>query len=166
MAELTGHEWWVVPVTLRRWSGWTSALQAARDLYAATNPRWLRDVESHHDRGLMRLLWFSTFPPRRRRGIGRLAGGRADFEMVDRHGFAPCSPACEASDLLNDRAAHEIGGGGGNRTRSLTAYEAAAFPAGSPAVGKMARRLGAAPSSRGFGDQAAQAGARRTRCVI
>ena len=28
------------------------------------------------------------------------------FEMVDRHGFAPCSPACEASDLLNDRAAH------------------------------------------------------------
>src|SRR5678815_6182446 len=62
---------------------------------------------------LMRLLWFSTFPR---------------FEMVDRHGFAPCSPACEASDLLNDRAAHEIGGGGGNRTRSLTAYEAAAFP--------------------------------------
>ena len=41
---------------------------------------------------LMRLLWFSTFPR---------------FEMVDRHGFAPCSPACEASDLLNDRAAHE-----------------------------------------------------------
>src|SRR6476619_3479032 len=25
--------------------------------------------------------------------------------MVDRHGFAQCSPACEASDLLNDRAA-------------------------------------------------------------
>jgi hypothetical protein len=68
---------------------------------------------------LMRLLWFSTFPR---------------FEMVDRHGFAPCSPACEASDLLNDRAAHEIGGGGGNRTRSLTAYEAAAFPPGSPAI--------------------------------
>lgn len=68
---------------------------------------------------LMRLLWFSTFPR---------------FEMVDRHGFAPCSPACEASDLLNGRAAHEIGGGGGNRTRSLTAYEAAAFPPGSPAI--------------------------------
>ena len=50
VAELTGHEWWVVSVTLRRWSGWTSALQAARDLYAATNPKWLRDVESHHDR--------------------------------------------------------------------------------------------------------------------
>ena len=47
-------------------------------------------------------------------------------EMVDRHGFAPCSPACEASDLLNDRAAQ-----------------------------KVARRLGAAPSPRGFGDQAA-----------
>ena len=43
-------------------------------------------------------------------------------------------PACEASDLLNDRAAHEIGGGGGNRIRSLTAYEAAAFPPGSPAI--------------------------------
>jgi len=28
-----------VSVTLRRWSGWTSALQAARDLYAATNPK-------------------------------------------------------------------------------------------------------------------------------
>ena len=38
----------------------------------------------------MRLLWFSTFPR---------------FELVDRHGFAACSPACEASDLLNGRAA-------------------------------------------------------------
>jgi hypothetical protein len=38
VAELTGRKWWVVSVTLRRWSGWTSALQAARDLYAATNP--------------------------------------------------------------------------------------------------------------------------------
>ena len=38
VAELTGQKWWVVSVTLRRWSGWTSALQAARDLYAATNP--------------------------------------------------------------------------------------------------------------------------------
>ena len=28
-------------------------------------------------------------------------------KMVDRHGFAPCSPACEAGDLLNDRAAQE-----------------------------------------------------------
>jgi hypothetical protein len=55
---------------------------------------------------LMRLLWFSTFPPRWRLGIGRLAGRASRFEMVDRHGFAPCSPACEASDLLNDRAAH------------------------------------------------------------
>ena len=95
----------------------------------------------------MRLTWFSTFPR---------------FELVDRHGFAPCSPACEASDLLNGRAAHEIGGGGGNRTRSLTAYEAAAFPPGSPAIGKVAQRLGAAPSPRSFGDSAAQAGA---RCV-
>jgi hypothetical protein len=38
VAELTGQKWWVVSVTLRRWSVWTSALQAARDLYAATNP--------------------------------------------------------------------------------------------------------------------------------
>lgn len=45
VAELTGQGWWVVSVTLRRWSDWTTALQAARDLYAATNPRWLRDVE-------------------------------------------------------------------------------------------------------------------------
>ena len=45
VAELTGQKWWVVSVTLRRWSDWTTALQAARDLYAATNPRWLRDVE-------------------------------------------------------------------------------------------------------------------------
>jgi len=43
-------KWWVVSVTLRRWSGWTSALQAARDLYVANNPGWLRDVESHHDK--------------------------------------------------------------------------------------------------------------------
>ena len=106
-------------VTLRRWSGWTSALQAARDLYAATNPRWLGDVESHHDKEAYETSRVLNLSP---------------LEMVDRHGFAPCSPACEASDLLNDRAAHEIGGGGGNRTRSLTAYEAAAFPPGSPAI--------------------------------
>ena len=37
-------------------------------------------------------------------------------EMVDRHGFAPCSPACEASDLLNDRAAQENGSGSRIRT--------------------------------------------------
>ena len=54
----------------------------------------------------------------------------------------------------------ERGCGGGNRTRSLTAYEAAAFPPGSPAIGRMARRPGAAPGSRSFGDSAAQAGAR------
>ena len=59
-------------------------------------------------------------------------------EMVDRHGFAPCSPACKAGDLLNDRAAQL----------------------------EVARRLGAAPSPRSFGDSAAQAGARRTRCVF
>ena len=41
-----------------------------------------------------------------------------DCKMVDRHGFAPCSPACKADDLLNDRAARfgEIGCGGRIRT--------------------------------------------------
>lgn len=43
----------------------TSALQAARDLYATNNPE----------------------------------------KLVDRHGFAPRSPACKAGDLLTDRAA-------------------------------------------------------------
>ena len=53
---------------------------------------------------------------------------------LDEHASARRIPACVASDLLNGRAAHEIGGGGGNRTRSLAAYEAAAFPPGSPAI--------------------------------
>jgi len=35
------NRWWVVSVMLRRWSGWTSVLQTARDLYAATNPKWV-----------------------------------------------------------------------------------------------------------------------------
>ena len=55
----------------------------------------------------------------------------------------------------------KTGGGGGNRTRSLTAYEAAAFPTPQFVEGKMARRPGAAPDSRSFGGSAAQAGARR-----
>jgi hypothetical protein len=38
IAELTGQNWWVVSVTLRRWSFRTAALQAARDLYATNNP--------------------------------------------------------------------------------------------------------------------------------
>src|SRR6266511_3632474 len=38
VAELTGRKWWILSVMLRRWSGWTSALQAARDLYATNNP--------------------------------------------------------------------------------------------------------------------------------
>ena len=42
-------KWWVVSVTLRRWSVRTSVLQTARDLYAPNNPGMLRDVESHHD---------------------------------------------------------------------------------------------------------------------
>lgn len=79
VAELTGQGWWVVSVTLRRRSGWTAALQAARGLYAANNPCVV-------------------------------------LEMVDRHGFAPCSSACKADDLLNDRAAREKSCGGRDRT--------------------------------------------------
>src|SRR5688500_2116590 len=68
IAELTGQGWWVVSLTLCRCSGWTSALRAARDLYAATNPEggcatWSRTSISK----LMRLPWFSfrkCGPPR------------------------------------------------------------------------------------------------------
>lgn len=80
-----GKKWWVVSVMLRRWSGWTSALQAARDLYAATNPE---------------NVWAPA-------AFGRSAPGLLFMKMVDRHGFAPCSSACGADDLLNDRAAQE-----------------------------------------------------------
>jgi hypothetical protein len=41
----------------------------------------------------------------------------SDLKLVDRQGVAPCSPACEAGDLLDDRAAHEFGSGSGTRTR-------------------------------------------------
>ncbi len=56
------------------------------------------------------------------------------MKVVDRHGFAPCSPACKADDLLNDRAAQEIGSGGRTRTGVWAAYETAALPLGDPAV--------------------------------
>ena len=73
-------------------------------------------------RKLMRLPGFSTFPR---------------WKLVDRHGFAPCSPACGAGDLLNDRAAQKkTGSGGRNRTGALAAYEAAALPLGDPAIEK------------------------------
>ena len=80
-----GKEWWVVSVMLRRWSERTSALQAARDLYTATNPE---------------NVWAPA-------AVGRSAPWLLFIRMVDRHGFAPCSPACGAGDLLNDRAAQE-----------------------------------------------------------
>jgi hypothetical protein len=135
VAELTGHEMvgcvGNAPTLVRldiRFTGGSRSLRGYQPEDGCGT--WSRTTIEK----LMRLLWFSTFPPRWRLGIGRLAGRASRFEMVDRHGFAPCSPACEASDLLNDRAAQEIGGGGGNRTRSLTAYEAAAFPPGSPAI--------------------------------
>jgi hypothetical protein len=104
VAELTGQGWWVVSVTLRRWSGWTSALQAARDLYAATNPKVIAgrgmlraaaqtlmvaersphgrpSVNRTTMRKLMRLPRFSTFPQ------------NEWIKLVDRHGFAPCFAA-------------------------------------------------------------------------
>ena len=61
-------------VTLRRWSGRTSALQAARDLYAATNPKWYRDVELHHDKEAYETPWVLNLPAKK---------------MVDRLGNAP-----------------------------------------------------------------------------
>ena len=70
----------------------------------------------------------------------------------------------EPADSDGSSAAfHPESCGGGNRTRSLAAYEAAAFPVGYSAVliGEMARRLGAAPSRLSFGGSAALAGARR-----
>src|SRR4051812_34937827 len=73
VAELTGQGWWVVSVTLRRWSDWTTALQAARDLYAATNPRWLRDVELHHDRGAYETLLVLILPAEVE--VGKTAAG-------------------------------------------------------------------------------------------
>lgn len=46
VAELTGRmdEWWVVSVTLRRWSGRTAALQAAHDLYVTNDPEMVAEA--------------------------------------------------------------------------------------------------------------------------
>jgi len=55
---------------------------------------WTPERQLHHDAGAYEAPLVLNLP--------------AILEMlVDRHGFAPCSPACEASDLLNDRAAQE-----------------------------------------------------------
>lgn len=45
--------------------------------------------------------------PRLEMYLGACRTGRSApvMKMVDRHGFAPCSSACGAGDLLNDRAA-------------------------------------------------------------
>ena len=75
--------------------------------------------------------------------------------MVDRHGFAPCSPACEASDLLNDRAAQKNEFGNEKVARRLGALRQA------QGLEQAKRVETAAPSPQGFGDQATQAGARR-----
>ena len=61
----------------------------------------------------------------------------AILKMVDRRGYAPRTAGCKPADFLTNLAAQ-----------------------------KVARRLGAAPSPRSFGDSAAQAGARRVLCVF
>src|SRR5262245_27043645 len=94
----------------------------SRSLRGLTTRSWLRDVELHHDAKAYEAPLVLNLPA-------------IDLKLVDRHGFAPCSHACKASDLLNDRAAQdEIDSGGGNRTRAWTAYEAVALPLGDPAV--------------------------------
>ena len=69
--------------------GYQPEMVAGRGMRGAIAPTRLVAERSLHGRRsvnrttigeLMRLLWFSTFPPRRRRGIGRLAGGRADLK--------------------------------------------------------------------------------------
>ena len=126
-SELPPHE-----VGCGTWNAWRDSA----DLKSrGARTTWTPERQSHHDRGAYETPLVLNLPAEEEEGNRAAGGGRADFEMVDRHGFAPCSLACEASDLLNDRAAQmKTGGGGGNRTRSLTAYEAAAFPPGSPAI--------------------------------
>ena len=91
VAELTGQKWCGVRVMLPTGPNGLRFYRPAR-VFSELPPHevgcgtWSCTTIGE----LMRLLGFSTFPR---------------FEMVDRHGFAPCSPACEASDLLNDRAA-------------------------------------------------------------
>ena len=84
----------------------------------------------------------------------------AILKMVDRHGFAPCSPACKASDLLNDRTTQKFAGAGIEpaRKRLMRPLPSHLAPL---RLRKLARRPGAAPTPRSFGDSAAQAGARR-----
>ena len=94
MAELTGREMVGRVGNAPTWSRRTPALQAEHDLYAANNPKWLRNVESRHDEEAYETSLVLNLPAIR--------------NEVDRRGFAPRSPACEASDLLNDRAAHEL----------------------------------------------------------
>ncbi len=67
---------------------------------------------------------------------------------MDRHGFAPCSPACKAGDLLNDRAARDQMSG--IRRASAPRIQPRTRPAFSPSQSdmKMARRPGAAPGRR------------------
>ena len=55
-------------------------------------PAWTPERQSHHDAEANETSMVLNLPAEEE-GIGRLAGGRADFEMVDRHGFAPCFAA-------------------------------------------------------------------------
>ena len=66
---------------------------------------WTPERQSHHDRGAYETPLVLNLPAEVEEGKMAAGGWASRSEMVDRHGFAPCSPACEASDLLNDRAA-------------------------------------------------------------
>ena len=97
------------------------------------------EQQSHHDEEAYETSWVLNLPRLKWfRPVARTGrAGPCVLKLVDRHGFAPCSPACGAGDLLNDRAAQKkTGSGGRNRTGALAAYEAAALPLGDPAIEK------------------------------
>ncbi len=64
-SSLLSRKWWVVSAMLRRWFCGTSALQAARDLYATNNPEWVAGagIEPARSR-LMRPVPSHLAPPR------------------------------------------------------------------------------------------------------
>ena len=104
--------------------GYQPEMVAGRGMRGATAPTRLVAERSLHGRRsanrttigeLMRLLWFSTFPRFGKSGPPRLctvlcsSGCHAvSAPRLQALRFAHGVLACEASDLLNDRAAHEF----------------------------------------------------------